>query len=382
MEPEQAFAVLPRHLAEAHVSERPERFARHALIPGFDQDKLRAATAIVVGVGAVGSIVAMELALVGIGALSLCDPDRVEETNLSRGPLFRPSDVGRLKVDCAAERLREMCPSISITTRPKPFVSGIGLAELRDATLVLGCLDSRAARVSLAGRLGLVRARSIDGATGVWSGEVRPFLDPDGPCYACSLSPSERAQRDAPIGCAAPREYAPQAASAPVSALIGAWMSALALRAILFSSEASRLSGRAIVVDVERGVSEPLSWSRSSECPFHHALDLSSVKRLSCSSSATVGALLRELGGIGKPMVWSPIPLRWECPRGDFQAQASSASAPLACPRCGALLRVRATLDLDMAPEDAVLSEIGVAPREVLAVRSANGICYVELASC
>lgn len=379
---EQAFALLPRYLAEADVSEAAERFARHALIPGFNQDKLRASNVIIIGVGAVGSVAAMELALAGVGGLLLCDPDRVEETNLSRGPLFRPSDVGRLKVDCAAERLSELCPGVAIEARAKPLVSGVGLAELRDATLVLGCLDSRAARVSLAGRLGLVRARSIDGATGVWSGEVRPFLDPDGPCYACSLSPAERARTDAPQSCADPRTPLPQAATAPVSALVGAWMSALALRAIMYEGEASRLSGRAIVVDVERGITEPLAWSRSLDCPLHAPLDLSSVKRLSCSSSATVGALLHALGGLGRPLAWSPILCRWECPRGDFQAPAEPKSAPAACPCCGTLLRARTTLELDTASPDAVLSSIGVAPREILAVRGTGGITYVELASC
>ena len=376
MEQEQTFAPLPCDLAEDHVSTFPERFARHASIPGFDQEKLQAATVVVVGLGAVGSVVALELALVGVGRLLLCDPDRVAPSNLSRGPLFRPSDVGVLKVDCAARRLTEIAPGIVIEARPKPFLAGVGLAELRDADLVLGCLDSRAARVSLAGRLGLVRARSIDGATSAWSGEVRPFLDPDGPCYACALSPAERAVTDAPWSCMDARVPEPQAASAPIAALVGAWMSALALRFLLGES----LSQNAIVVDVVRGVAEPLVWPRASDCPLHAPILPSSVKRISISASATVAELLAALGPNCRPLAWGAVLCRLECPRGDHQELAYGETTSRPCPRCGTLLRARTSIELDTAPEAAVLSDLGVAPREILAVRAQGGLTYVELA--
>src|ERR1700678_4309127 len=83
-----------------------DRFARQRVIEGWDQDRLAAATAVVVGVGALGNEVAKNLALAGLGRLILCDFDRVDETNLSRGVLFRSTDVGRMKVDVVAETLR------------------------------------------------------------------------------------------------------------------------------------------------------------------------------------------------------------------------------------------------------------------------------------
>src|SRR5205085_2866290 len=80
------------------------------------------------------------------------DPDRVELSNLSRTPLYFEADVGSYKVEAASAALRKLAPSVRVDTRPLPLVNGVGLAEIRDATLVLGCLDSRAARVQLAGR--------------------------------------------------------------------------------------------------------------------------------------------------------------------------------------------------------------------------------------
>ncbi|MCP4663128.1 MAG: ThiF family adenylyltransferase [bacterium] len=129
-----------------------DRYARHALIPGWQQQSLREARVVVVGMGAVGNEVTRVLAMAGVGAFVVCDPDRIETSNLSRTVLFRDNDIGRLKVEAAADALRRLVPGIEVDARPLPLVHGVGLAELRDASLVLACLDSRSARLQLAGR--------------------------------------------------------------------------------------------------------------------------------------------------------------------------------------------------------------------------------------
>lgn len=176
-----------------------ERHSRHLQLPGWDQERLTKATVAIIGIGALGNTVAQNLALAGVGNLLLCDPDRIERSNLSRTPLFREQDVGRYKAEAARKALRALAPGLSVRTRTARLEAGVGLAELRDASLVLGCLDSRAARLELAGRCGLVRAPWIDGATGAWSGEIRPYLDPGGPCYGCGQDPAARAFADAPM---------------------------------------------------------------------------------------------------------------------------------------------------------------------------------------
>jgi len=131
-----------------------ERFSRHQYLPDWNQERLTEAKVILAGVGALGNAVAQCLALAGVGTLVLCDPDRIELSNLSRMPLFRERDVGRLKVEAAAETLAELAPTVTVPCRPQRLETGIGLGELRDASLTLGCLDSRAARLELAGRCG------------------------------------------------------------------------------------------------------------------------------------------------------------------------------------------------------------------------------------
>jgi molybdopterin/thiamine biosynthesis adenylyltransferase len=71
------------------------RYARHELIPGWSQQQLADARVIIFGMGALGNEVARILAMSGVGSLLLCDPDRVEESNLSRTVLFRQSHIGQ-----------------------------------------------------------------------------------------------------------------------------------------------------------------------------------------------------------------------------------------------------------------------------------------------
>jgi molybdopterin/thiamine biosynthesis adenylyltransferase len=355
------------------VTHAPERFARHALIPGWSQARLASATVVIAGVGALGNVVAEALALAGVGKLLLCDPDVVAPSNLSRTALFRPADVGRPKALAAAEALRALAPSIEVDPRPLPLVNGVGLAELRDAALTLGCLDSRAARLELAGRCGLVRARWIDGGTAPWSGEVRPYLDPEGPCYGCSLSPEERSVADVPWSCLDTRSPVAVGASAPTSALVGAWMSVLAVRAVM----GIPVSERMLSIDAARGTTEQVLAQRAADCPFHSPLG--DPEKLLLGPDPTVGALLSALGSRRQALAWSPILCRLECRRGHLARAEWGRPRTLPCPTCGTVLRSRTTLELNGAPQGMRLSELGVASHEILAVRWEGSMTFVEL---
>jgi molybdopterin/thiamine biosynthesis adenylyltransferase len=109
-------------------------------------------------VGALGNEVAKNLALLGVGRVVLCDPDTVDATNLSRAVLFTPADVGRRKVDAAADALARLAPGTVVQRRGTDLVRGVGLGELADADLVLGCLDSRGAAARDCSCWGAVRS--------------------------------------------------------------------------------------------------------------------------------------------------------------------------------------------------------------------------------
>lgn len=106
------------------------------------QQRLGQATVVVCGLGGTGSWVAHSLAAAGIGTLRLCDFDRVEPSNLTRQVLFAVPDVGRLKTEAAADRVRAVNPYV----RALPFNRKIqGTADLIDlvagADLVINTAD-------------------------------------------------------------------------------------------------------------------------------------------------------------------------------------------------------------------------------------------------
>jgi molybdopterin/thiamine biosynthesis adenylyltransferase len=350
-----------------------ERFARHTLIAGWEQTRLSTATAVIMGMGALGNEVARILAMSGVGRLILCDYDRISISNLSRCVLFRETDVGHLKVEVAAKALTELVPNIQIETRPKPLIQGVGLAELREASIVLGCLDSRAGRLQLAGRCNLVKAPFIDGGTHPWGGEVRPYLDSEGPCYGCSLSPEERAVTDVPWSCGdEPAEIA-VGATVSSSVVVSAWMSLVAIRFLMNLS----VPQGTLSIDGSRGLSRIVQQPRDRDCLLHYPIDF--TKKIAISCQNTVAELRRVLGAEKIPLVWAPVQQRVECRQCGFQELRSGLPLKAACPQCGVSLDLHTTLELHQVAGGLKLADLGIAPREILAVRAVNGLAWVEL---
>jgi molybdopterin/thiamine biosynthesis adenylyltransferase len=348
-----------------------ERFSRQALVAGWEQPRLTGATAVVLGVGALGNEVAKNLALAGVGRLVLCDPDVVEVGNLSRAALFAPGDVGRPKVAAAADGLRRLAPDTVVETRQADLVRGAGLGELADAAVVLGCLDSRRARLSLLGRCALVEAPLVDGATGPWSGEVRVRVSTGEPCWGCTLTPFDRAESDLPRNCADIQPPGEEPAAIPVSALVAAWQAALALRIVMGLAVEQRL----LRLDVPSGSTSPVGVTRDPDCPYHRPLPPVGGS-VAVGPGDTVADLLAALPPGARPRGWVPFPTPVDCLRcgtnADYTRVISGHGLP-SCHTCGAALRSRATDELAAAPGATRLADLGVAEQEVLPVRVAEG---------
>jgi molybdopterin/thiamine biosynthesis adenylyltransferase len=327
-----------------------ERYARHADIPGWDQSRLADAQVVVAGIGALGSEVARQLAQAGVGRLILCDGDTVAESNLSRGALFHPGDIGRPKVDAAAEALRRLCPDTITDPRRAWLSCGVGLAELRDATLVISCLDSRGARIQLTMRCALCGAGLLDGGTNSWGGEVRVY-PAGGACFGCGMTPAERAARDDQVSCTGVGPTAP-GASVAVSALIASWLTADALRMIF----GLKVRPGTLRVDAARGDVHQLEHRRDPGCPLHGSIPAGLIEQSPLTCDATVAQLLREVRPDEAVLGWTEIP----GPDGSISIRLS-----------------------DGAPA-APLRSLGVAPREILRVmsrRTGHADRYIELAA-
>ncbi len=112
------------------------------LVPSECQRRLREAKVAVLGVGGLGGWTAWTLATIGVGEMWLIDGDRVEISNLNRQILYTEADLGLLKVECAAARLRAFNPQARITATARRLGSTVEIADFIDgADLVIDAID-------------------------------------------------------------------------------------------------------------------------------------------------------------------------------------------------------------------------------------------------
>ncbi|MEU7908509.1 ThiF family adenylyltransferase [Actinoplanes sp. NPDC049118] len=348
-----------------------DRFARQRSIDGWDQDRLAEATVVLAGVGALGTAVLQSLALAGVGRLIICDPDTVELTNLSRTVLFTPADVGRPKAEAAAARLAPLATGASVVPRHSDLTSGVGLGELADADLVIGCLDSIRARMQLLGRSALVGTNLLDGGTGPWSGEIRVRSDPAQPCYACSLTVVQRGVADLPRSCAEAQPEGHEPASIATTSVVAGWLTIAALRLLL----GLPLGYHALRIDALGGTTRRVDFTRDPACPYHDPM--SAVDRvLPVTHRDRVRDLISALPAGSDPLAWSEFPVTDVCRRCGLRLPPADAARPgvTPCPGCANTVVRRTGIRLAEADETRRLSDLGVAPQEILPVRDPDGV--------
>src|SRR3954452_9962533 len=99
------------------TDEEVERYARHLVlreVGGPGQQKLKAASVLIVGAGGLGSPAALYLAAAGVGTVLLADPDVGDSSNLQRQIIYDEDDVGRPKAEAAPDRLAGLNPHIFV----------------------------------------------------------------------------------------------------------------------------------------------------------------------------------------------------------------------------------------------------------------------------
>ncbi len=167
-----------------------DRYARQRLIPGWDQKKIAAARVLVAGAGALGNEAIKNLALLGVGRILIVDFDFVEVSNLSRCVLFREDDIGKSKALAAARAVTALNPDVEVAALEGDIGCDLGEGELREYDLVLGCLDSIAARWALNRLCRSARVPWLNAGISTTMGQVS-LHDPHlGTCYECSMTRS------------------------------------------------------------------------------------------------------------------------------------------------------------------------------------------------
>ena len=219
------------------------RYSRHILLPqlGIDgQEKFRRARALVIGVGGLGSPVALYLASAGVGALTICDGDTVDLTNLQRQIVHRGDAIGTPKAVSAQRTLADINPEVAVQAINER-VAGTRLDELvRDADVVLDCSDNFATRHAINRACVAHRTPLVSGAGVRFDGQIAVFdlRDAEAPCYHC-LFPEHADNED--MRCAVMGVFA------PVVGIIGAMQAAEALK--LIAGIGTTLNGRLLLFD-------------------------------------------------------------------------------------------------------------------------------------
>jgi molybdopterin/thiamine biosynthesis adenylyltransferase len=219
------------------------RYSRHILLSelGPDaQDRFAAAHVALVGMGGLGAPAALFLASAGIGRLTLCDPDRVDLTNLQRQILYATDDVGRPKVAAAAARLHAVNPEVAVVARELRVGPDELSAIAAAADVVLDCSDNFATRHAVNRACVAARTPLVSGAAIRFDGQVAVFdsRDPHSPCYHCLFGEGEDVEE---VRCATMGVFA------PVVGIVGAIQAAEALK--LVARIGTTLAGRLLLLD-------------------------------------------------------------------------------------------------------------------------------------
>jgi adenylyltransferase/sulfurtransferase len=164
------------------------RYSRHLIMPEVGMDgqlKLKAAKVLCIGTGGLGAPLGQYLAAAGVGRIGLVDFDRVDLTNLQRQILFGTNDIGRPKIEAAAERLRGLNPDIQIDTFDTMLTSENALDILKDYDVIVDGTDNFATRYLVNDACVLLGKPNVYGSIFRFEGQASIFGYPEGPCYRC-----------------------------------------------------------------------------------------------------------------------------------------------------------------------------------------------------
>jgi len=164
------------------------RYSRHLIIPevGVEgQQKLKAAKVLLVGAGGLGAPLGLYLAAAGIGKIGIVDFDVVDFTNLQRQVIHSTADVGRKKLDSAAEKMQGINPHLKIVKHETALSSENALDIFKDYDLIVDGTDNFPTRYLVNDACVLLGKPNVYGSIFRFEGQSTVFAYDGGPCYRC-----------------------------------------------------------------------------------------------------------------------------------------------------------------------------------------------------
>jgi sulfur-carrier protein adenylyltransferase/sulfurtransferase len=164
------------------------RYSRHLIMPevGMEgQQKLKAARVLCIGAGGLGSPLALYLGAAGVGTLGIVDFDVVDYTNLQRQIIHSTADVGRKKLDSAADKLKAINPYLNIRKFDTRLSSENALEIFGDFDIIADGTDNFPTRYLVNDACVLTGKPNVYGSIFRFEGQASVFATEAGPCYRC-----------------------------------------------------------------------------------------------------------------------------------------------------------------------------------------------------
>jgi len=164
------------------------RYSRHLLIPDVGltgQQKLKAASVLLVGTGGLGSPIALYLAAAGVGRIGLVDYDVVDFSNLQRQIIHGESRLGDLKVESARDRMLDLNPEIQVDIFNELITSDNALEIAEPYDIIIDGTDNFPTRYLINDLCVLTGKPNVYGSIFRFDGQASVFYAKEGPCYRC-----------------------------------------------------------------------------------------------------------------------------------------------------------------------------------------------------
>jgi molybdopterin/thiamine biosynthesis adenylyltransferase/rhodanese-related sulfurtransferase/molybdopterin converting factor small subunit len=169
-------------------NEEIARYSRHLIMPEVGlkgQQRLKAASVLMIGTGGLGAPVGMYLAAAGVGRLGIVDFDVVEASNLQRQIIHGTKDIGRRKIDSARDRLRDINPHIDIETHETRLSSDNALRLIKNYDVIVDGTDNFPTRYLVNDACVITGKPNVYGSIFRFEGHASVFWAVRGACYRC-----------------------------------------------------------------------------------------------------------------------------------------------------------------------------------------------------
>lgn len=266
------------------------RYARQIRLPEVGpsgQRRLADASVLVIGAGGLGAPALHHLAASGVGRIGITEFDHVDVTNLHRQTLYSSDDIGRPKIEAAAERLRRINPGVKIEAHAVRITSKNADALIGGYDLVLDGSDTFATRYVVNDASVRTGTPNVFASVSRFSGQASVFGTESGPCYRC-LFP------DPP-----PPDLVPNCEEGGVLGVVPSLMGTIqAAEAIKwFLGIGDSLAGRLLMLDVLTFEFREIAVLRDPSCPACGASGHVPLRTPSAPADITVAELRERLAG-------------------------------------------------------------------------------------